>query len=177
MQITSDLNELVKMAELEAYSVSHKLKDLEKGIENYKNNNNSNKDNNNPDKDTLNKSLKDIIYEITKLSSLIEAKEKINERKKLGFQTEKEFDDKFATLKQIKDILKALCGKAKGHLGGNLDSVTVDGITKENVDQATLIIKLIQKTLIYINESKSNLTSILEELKRDAADKINKIKA
>ncbi|WP_029362490.1 hypothetical protein [Borreliella garinii] len=105
MQTTSDLTNLVKMAELEAYSISHKLKDLEKGIENYE-------DNNNSTKDTLNQSLKDVIYEITKLSSLIEAKDKIDQRKKLGYQTEQEFDAKFINLKNIKDKLKTLCGKA-----------------------------------------------------------------
>ncbi len=44
MQTTSDLTNLVKMAGLEDYSISHKLKDLEKGIENYEDNNNSTKD-------------------------------------------------------------------------------------------------------------------------------------
>ncbi|AAC66178.2 hypothetical protein B1U23_05780 (plasmid) [Borreliella burgdorferi] len=162
MQTTSDLTNLVKMAGLEAYSISHKLKDLEKGIENYE-------DNNNSTKDTLNQSLKDVIYEITKLSSLIEAKDKIDQRKKLGYQTEQEFDAKFINLKNIKDKLKTLCGKAKGHLGSNLSSVTIDGITKEKVAQAYLIIKLIHKTLIYMNDdSKGSLATILNDLEKDA---------
>ncbi|QMU99878.1 hypothetical protein F0310_05570 (plasmid) [Borrelia sp. A-FGy1] len=173
MQTTSDLTEKANMAEDKTYLIIEKLEDLKKGIPDK----GSKESKDSKDKEKLNKSLENIIYEITKLSGLIEAKDKIDERKKLGFQTEKEFDDKFATLKQIKNILKVLCGRAKGHLGGNLSSVTVDGITKDNVDQATLIIKLIQKTLIYINESKSNLVSILEELEKDAEYKINKIKA
>ncbi|MCD2332703.1 hypothetical protein [Borreliella americana] len=86
----------------------------------------------------------------------------------MGFQFEKEFDTKFENLKKIKDILKTLCGKAKGHLGGILSDVTIDGITKDKVGQASLIIKLIQKTLIYINDgSNGSLDSILEKLEKD----------
>ncbi len=87
----------------------------------------------------------------------------------MGYQTEQEFDAKFINLKNIKDKLKTLCGKAKGHLGSNLSSVTIDGITKEKVAQAYLIIKLIHKTLIYMNDdSKGSLATILNDLEKDA---------
>ncbi|MCD2332636.1 hypothetical protein [Borreliella americana] len=167
MQVTSDLTELANMAQDKTYHIIEKLEDLKKGVPDKES-----KDKDAIDKkdykEELNKSLKDVIYEITKLSSLIEAKEKIDERKKLGFQSEEEFDTKFKNLKKIKGILKTLCGKAKGHLGGILSDVTIDGITKDKVGQASLIIKLIQKTLIYINDgSKDSLDSILGKLEKD----------
>ncbi|QMU99711.1 hypothetical protein F0310_04670 (plasmid) [Borrelia sp. A-FGy1] len=91
MQTTSDLTEQTNMAQDMTYLIIENLEDFKKGVLD-KDSKDKENDINKENKEKLNKSLENIIYEITKLSSLIEGKDKIDERKKLGFQTEKEFD-------------------------------------------------------------------------------------
>ncbi|AYE37084.1 hypothetical protein DB313_06140 (plasmid) [Borrelia turcica IST7] len=166
LRVTEDLTESAKRAQDEAYGIIDMLEELEKGIRD------NNKDSN---KEALNESLKSIIGKTIKLSQLIESQKKIEERKSLGYSKDKDFDVMFENIKDIKDKLKVLCSRVRSHLGGYKSTVTVDGLQTGAVTKAIGIVKLIHKTLAYINDnSKGSLPSILKDLEEEITTK-NKI--